>query len=52
MSEDTAFFETELPDGSYMMIYEMRDAMNNYAYSDVVTFDCAGGEITTTVYTD
>ncbi len=52
VSEDTAFFETELPDGSYMMIYEMRDAMNNYAYSDVVTFDCAGGEITTTVYTD
>lgn len=47
---DTAFSEIELPDGSYAMLYEMRDAMDNYAYSDQVTFDCAGGEIITTVY--
>lgn len=24
----------------------------NYAYSDAVTFDCADGEITTTIYKD
>lgn len=50
VTEDTAFGETELPDGSYCMLYEMRDAMDHYAYSDQVTFDCTGGEIYTTVY--
>lgn len=52
VTADTAFGEIELPDGSYSMVYEMRDAMDNYAYSDPVTFDCADGEIYTTVYTD
>lgn len=47
VTADTAFGEMELPDGSYSMVYEMRDAMDNYAYSDAVFFDCAGGEITT-----
>ena len=50
VTADTSFGEIELPDGSYSMVYEMRDAMDNYAYSDAVFFDCAGGEITTTVY--
>ena len=27
----TAFGEIELPDGSYSIVYEMRDAMDNYA---------------------
>ena len=45
VTADTAFAEMSLPDGSYSMVFEMRDAMNNYAYSDAVTFDCAGGEI-------
>lgn len=52
VTADTAFGEMDLPDGSYSMVYEMRDAMDNYAYSDPVTFDCADGEIYTTVYTD
>ena len=52
VTADTAFGEMELPDGSYSMVYEMRDAMDNYAYSDPVTFDCADGEIYTTVYED
>jgi hypothetical protein len=52
VTADTAFAEMSLPDGSYSMVFEMRDAMNNYAYSDAVTFDCAGGEIMTTVYED
>lgn len=50
VTEDTAFDEIELPDGSYAMFYEMRDVMDNYAYSCQVTFDCADGGITTTVY--
>lgn len=52
VTADTAFGETALPDGSYSMVFEMWDAAGNYAYSDAVTFDCAGGEITTTVYED
>lgn len=52
VTADTAFGEVSLPDGSYSMIFEMRDAMDNYAYSDAVTFDCANGEIMTTVYED
>ncbi|MBP3609769.1 MAG: hypothetical protein J6J42_05470 [Lachnospiraceae bacterium] len=52
VTEDTAFAEMSLPDGSYMMMFEMRDAMGNYAYSDAVTFDCIDNEIYTTVYED
>lgn len=52
VTADTAFGEMELPDGSYSMVYEMRDAMDNYAYSEPVTFDCADGEINTTIYVD
>lgn len=52
VTADTAFGEMELPDGSYSMVYEMRDAMDNYAYSEPVTFDCADGEIYTTIYAD
>lgn len=46
----TSFGETALPDGQYAMVFEMQDAAGNSVYSDAVTFDCAGGEITTTVY--
>lgn len=52
VTADTAFGEMELLDGSYSMVYEMRDAMDNYAYSEPVTFDCADGEIYTTIYVD
>ena len=52
VTEDTAFGEISLLDGSYDMMFEMRDAMGNYAYSDAVTFDCIDGEIYTTVYED
>ena len=52
VTADISFDEMELPDGSYSMVYEMRDAMDNYAYSDAVIFDCADGEIQTTVFTE
>ena len=47
MTEDTAFGECELPDGDYVMMFEMQDAMGNYAYSDGVLFTCENGEIYT-----
>ena len=52
VTADTAFGEAPLFDGSYSMVIEMWDAAGNYAYSDPVTFDCADGEIFTTVYED
>ena len=52
VTADTAFGEAPLFDGSYSMVFEMRDSAGNYAYSEPVTFDCANGEIRTTVYAD
>ena len=52
VTAETSFGEESLPDGSYSMVFEMWDAMGNYAYSDAVTFDCTNGEILTTVYGD
>ena len=52
VTADTAFGEAPLFDGRYSMVFEMWDATGNYAYSDAVTFDCANGEIITTVYED
>ena len=49
VTADTSFDEVELPDGQYFMMFELRDVMDNYAYSDVAVFTCEGGEITTTV---
>ena len=52
VTADTSFGETALPDGEYSMQFEMWDSVGNYAYSDIVTFECADGEIFTTVYED
>lgn len=52
VTADTAFGETPLFDGSYSMVFEMCDISGNSVYSDAVTFDCANGEIFTTVYED
>lgn len=52
VTADTAFGETALPDGQYGMVFELRDAAGNYAYSDAVLFDCVNGEILTTVGAD
>ncbi len=45
VTENTAFSEVPLFDGTYRMVFEMTDAMGNTAYSDPVQFDCVGGEI-------
>ena len=50
ISENTAFGEMQLPDGQYAMLFEMYDATGASALSDVVLFDCANGEIMTTVF--
>lgn len=52
VTEETSFGEAPLFDGHYSMVFEMWDAMGNYAYSDAVTFDCMNGEVITTVYED
>ena len=52
VTADTAFGEAPLFDGSYLMLFEMWDCAGNFSYSDGVTFDCADGEIWTTVYED
>jgi len=52
VTANTAFSEAPLFDGTYRMVFEMWDAMGNYAYSDPVQFDCVGGAITTTVFED
>lgn len=49
VDENIAFTETELGDGAFIQLFEMRDPQGNAVYSDVVQFDIANGEITTTV---
>ncbi len=50
VTENTVFGETQLPDGSYSMTYEMYDAMGTAAYSEPAMFECADGQITTSIY--
>lgn len=52
VNDNTAFSEVPLFDGTYRMVFEMTDAMGNTAYSDPVQFDCADGEIITSVFED
>lgn len=47
VSDKTAFSEMNLPDGDYVMVFEMRDALDNSVYSDPVIFTCSDGEIYT-----
>ena len=49
VTADTAFGEIQLSDGDYFMLFEMQDAMGNYAYSESVMFTCEDGEIYTSV---
>lgn len=49
VTEDTYFAETELFDGMYAMVFDMRDVAGNFVQSDAVIFECVDGEIYTTV---
>ena len=49
VNSDTSFYETDLGDGEFIQMFEMRDMQGNVAYSDVAVFDVLNGEITTSV---
>ncbi len=49
VTEQTAFAEINLPDGEYVMAFELRDTVDHSVYSDTVIFECRGGEIYTNV---
>lgn len=49
VTADTCFSEADLGDGMFVMIFEMCDAWDNYAYSDAVVFESVDGEIYTSV---
>ena len=44
-----SFYETELGDGTFYMMYQMTDYQNNICTSDVAKFEIVDGEIFTTV---
>ena len=50
VTAQTSFYEVPLPNGRYGMVFEMRDAMGHYAYTEPVFFLCDGGEISTLLY--
>ncbi len=47
VTADTAFYESDLGDGVFMLIFEMTDGQGNTAYSDPSMFEVADGEIYT-----
>lgn len=49
VTPETAFAETELGDGFFIMMYAMHDSQGNVAYSVPITFESKGGEIYTSV---
>ena len=49
VTENTSFYETDLGDGQYYQVFEMRDMQGNSVFSDVAEFDVKNGQITTTV---
>ena len=50
VTEDTAFAETDLPDGEYMLLFEFRDTQGNSGTSQAVTFEVEGDDIFTSIY--
>ncbi|HHV64624.1 MAG TPA: hypothetical protein GXX46_06085 [Peptococcaceae bacterium] len=49
VTPETSFAEIELGDGMFIMIFEMKDAQGNVAYSVPITFETIDGEIFTSV---
>ena len=49
VTPETAFAETELGDGLFIMMYVMRDSQGNAASSAAVTFESSNGQIITSV---
>lgn len=49
VTPEISFYETELGDGMFIMMYVMEDTRGNLMYSDMVTFEIIDDEIYTTV---
>ena len=49
VTSETAFAETELGDGLFVLMFVMKDSQNNMVYSAPATLESVDGEITTTV---
>lgn len=50
VTEDTAFYETDMGDGEFMMMFELVDARNETVLSEPVWFTVDGDDIHTTIY--
>ena len=50
VTADTEFYEADLFDGNYALVFEMWDASGNFAYSDIVDIEITDGEMWTSVY--
>ena len=50
VTEDTAFYETDMGDGEFMMMFELVDARNETVWSEPVWFTVDGDDIYTTIY--
>ena len=42
VTEDTSFAETDMGDGTFLMMFELQDARNNLAYSEMIQFTVDG----------
>lgn len=49
-TEETSFYETDMGDGEFMMMFELVDARNNTALSQPVWFTVDGEDIYTSIY--
>ena len=49
VTKKTKFKEKDLPDGEYIMMYELLDAKNNSAYSQMVNIDIKGEDMDVSV---
>lgn len=50
VTADTEFYEVDLFDDNYALVFEMWDASGNFAYSDIVDIEITDGEMWTSVY--
>ena len=45
VTSETSFYETDMGDGDFILMFEMTDSKNNYAFSDAVHLRYEDGEI-------
>ena len=52
VTEDTTFHEFDLPDGDYLMMFELVDAKNNTAFSEAVSLTLEGDTVAIEILSD